>query len=91
MPGLPDRTREEIEALLHAKLDHARRNYEKCVREVAEMDEIIRATLDTSDGALAVRQSGQRHQERLKALSEYQEAVGAFSSFVLHGKIPDDF
>ena len=89
----PLRTRQQIEAELHARLEHARAQYEKCRQDAdaaQRLSEISAASLGTPDGKLAIQKSNRHLQEVQRALAQYHLALTAFNDFILNGKLPED-
>ncbi len=89
----PLRTRQQIEAELHARLEHARLQYEKCKQDAdaaQRLSEIGAASLGTPDGKLAIQKSNRHLLEVQHALAQYHLALTAFNDFILEGKPPKE-
>ena len=89
----PLQTRQQIEAELHARLEHARLQYEKCKQDAGaaqHLSEIGAASLGTPDGKLAIQKSNRHLQELQNALAQYHLALTAFNDFILKGKLPEE-
>ena len=89
----PLKTRFQIEAELHARLEHARLEYEKCKQDAdaaQRLSEIGAASLGTPDGKLAIQKSNRHLLEVQHALAQYHLALTAFNDFILKGKAPEE-